>query len=145
MPPSARWHCVVTARDLLRVNIRAATDTVRRDFDEFVTDLESRPSEKVCVVFGFAWGNEIYEHDWLDLELTGSELRSRVAAAEAAGLGKIGNDDLYIIFPALGVERQYCHEADIHVTAADATHPYVEAERQKWLDRGWKVYPYSDA
>lgn len=116
-------------------------EAVRRDFDEFVTELESRPSERVGVLFGFAWGNEIYEHDWLELDLTGSELRSRVAKAEAAGLGKIGSDDLYIKLPALGVERRYCHEADIHVTAADAEHPYVEAERQEWLDRGWNVYP----
>jgi hypothetical protein len=118
---------------------------VRKDFDDFVTELESRPSEKVRVVFGFAWGNKIYEHDWLELELTGSELRSRVAAAEAAGLGKIGADDLHIAVPTLGYERQYCHEADIHVTAAEAKHPYVEAERQRWLDRGWVVYPGSDA
>ena len=111
-------------------------EAVRRDFEEFVTELESRPSERVGVVFGFAWGNEIYEHDWLELDLTGSELRARVAEAEAASLGKIGTDDLYIKLPALGVDRQYCHEADIHITAADARHPYVEAERQKWLDRG---------
>jgi hypothetical protein len=120
-------------------------ETVRRDFDEFVTDLESRPLEKVRVLFGFAWGNVIYEHDWLELDLTGSELRSRVANAEAAGLGKIGADDLYITIPTLGVQRQYCHEADIHVTAADAKHPYVEAERQRWLSRGWEVHPCAGA
>ena len=120
-------------------------EAVRRDFDEFVTELESRPAEKVGVVFGFAWGNEIYERDWVELDLTGSELRSRVADAEAAGLGKIGSDDLYIKLPALGVERQYCHEADIHVTAADSEHPCVAAARQAWLDRGWEVYPCADA
>ncbi|QDU39972.1 hypothetical protein Mal4_43260 [Maioricimonas rarisocia] len=120
-------------------------DAVRRDFDEFVTQLESTPSETVYVVFGFGWGNEIYEHDWLELALTGSELRTRVAEAEAAGLGRIGSDDLYVKLPALGVERQYCHEADVHVTAADPKHPYVEAERQRWLDRGWEISPCKDA
>lgn len=119
-------------------------EAVRRDFEGFVAELESKPSEKVGVVFGFAWGNEIYERDWLELDLTGSELRARVAEAEAAGLGQIGSDDLYIKLPGLGVERQYCHEADIHVTAADAEHPYVQAERQRWLDRGWEVYPCTD-
>jgi hypothetical protein len=120
-------------------------ETVRKDFDEFVSELESRPSEKVRVLFGFAWANEIYEHDWLELNLTGRELRSRVAQAEAAGLGRIGSDDLYITLPEFGVERQYCHEADIHVTAADAKHPYVEAERQRWVSKGWAVYPCTDA
>jgi hypothetical protein len=123
----------------------ADAEAVRRDFDEFVTELESRSSERVLVLFGFAWGNEIYEHDWLELDLTGSELRSRVAEAEAAGLGKVGSDDLYITLPGLGVKRLYCHEADIHVTAADAAHPYLEAERQEWLHRGWEVYPCADA
>jgi hypothetical protein len=120
-------------------------EALRKDFDEFVSELESKPSEKVRVLFGFAWANEIYEHDWLELNLTGSELRSRVAHAEAAGLGRIGSDDLYITLPEIGVERQYCHEADIHVTAADAKHPYVEAERQSWVSKGWEVYPCTDA
>lgn len=112
----------------------------RRDFDEFVTELESRPLETVAVVFGCGWGNELYPADWLELNLTGSELRLRVAEAETAGLGKIGEDDLFIKLPGLGVERLYCHEVDIHLTA-DADHPYVEAERQEWIKRGWDVYP----
>jgi hypothetical protein len=120
-------------------------EEVRRDFEAFLADLESRPSERVGVVFGFAWGNEIYEHDWLELDLTGSELRFRVEEAEAAGLGRVGTDDLYIKLPVIGAERQYCHEADVHVTAKEAGHPYVEKERQRWLDRGWEVYPCPDA
>jgi hypothetical protein len=115
-------------------------EEVRKDFEEFVAELETRAPERVGVVFGFAWGNLIYEQDWIELDLTGSELRSRVAEAEAAGLGSISTDDLTITLPALGVKRHYCHEADIHVTAEDVTHPYVEAERQRWLDRGWEVY-----
>lgn len=120
-------------------------EAVRNDFDEFVTDLESRPSEKGCVVFGFAWGNETYEHDWLEMDLTGSELRSRVASAEDAGLGQIGTDDLCVAIAALGAQRHHCHEADIHVTAADAGHPHAEAARHEWLERGWEVYPCADA
>lgn len=118
---------------------------VREDFEKFVTQLESTPSETVYVVFGFAWGNEVYKHDWLELALTGNELRTRVAEAEAEGLGAIGSDDLYIKIPVLGVERLYCHEADIHVTSADPEHPYVSAERQRWLDRGWEVCSCKDA
>lgn len=120
-------------------------EAVRRDFDEFLAHIESTPSKTVAVVFGFAWGNEIYERDWLELNLTGRELRVRVAEAEASGLGKIGSDDLYIKLPDLGIERQYCHEADIHVTAAEPSHPYVQAERQRWIDLGWEVYPCADA
>jgi hypothetical protein len=56
-----------------------AAEALRRDFDGFVAELESRPAERVGVVFGFAWGNLIYERTWLELDLTGSELRARIA------------------------------------------------------------------
>jgi hypothetical protein len=113
---------------------------VRRDFDALLRDLESWPSKRVSVVFGFAWGNHIYERDWLPLELSGAELRARVAAAEASGLGRIGSDDLHITLPDIGVERTYCHEADVHVIAAEGKHPYLGAQRQEWLRRGWRVH-----
>ena len=38
-----------------------AVDAIRRDFDAFLGYLESTPSRIVSVVFGFAWGNKIYE------------------------------------------------------------------------------------
>ncbi len=113
---------------------------MRRDFDAFVRDLESTPDKRVRVLFGFAWGNEIYGRDWVALELTGAELRARVEAAEASGFGAVGADDLHITLPDLRIKRSYCHEADIHVVADDLTHPYVEAQRQTWVDMGWEVY-----
>lgn len=115
---------------------------VRRDFEAFVRELEATPGKRVSVVFGFAWGNEIYAGSrvWLALDLTGSELRARVDAAESSGVGQIGSDDLRITLPDLGVERLYCHEDDIHVFADDRDHPYLEAQRQTWLTRGWEVY-----
>ncbi len=110
-----------------------AVDAVRRDFEALLRNLESSPSQRVSVVFGFAWGNHIYERDWRALELTGGELRARMAAAEASGLGRIGSDDLHITLPDIGIERTYCHEADIHVIADESTHPYLGAQRQEWL------------
>jgi len=106
-----------------------AVAAVRSDFEALVHDLEASPSKRVSVVFGFAWGNEIYERDWVALELSGAELRARVAAAEASGFGRVGSDDLHITLPDVGVERTCCHEADVHVIAAEATHPYLGAQR----------------
>lgn len=120
----------------------SSKDAMRADFDEFVTQLEFDPEHRITVVFGFAWGNSIYEGDWLDLELSGSELRERVAAAEASKLGKIGDDDLFIRLPSLGIERLYCHEADIHINGGRVDHPYVDDQRQKWIDRGWMVHSH---
>ncbi len=114
---------------------------VRRDFEAFCCDLESTPSKRVSVVFGFAWGNEIYQHDWLSLELTGSELRARVAAAEASGLGRIDSDNLHITLPDLRVTRLYCHEDDVHVVAEDRNDAYLVAQREKWIEAGWDVHP----
>ena len=117
-----------------------AVAAVRHDFEALVRDLEASPSRRVSVVFGFAWGNHIYELDWVALELSGAELRARVAAAEASGLGRIGSDDLHITLPDVGVERTYCHEADVHVVAPAGTHPYLAAQRQEWIRSGWHVH-----
>jgi hypothetical protein len=116
-----------------------AVDAVRRDFEAFLGDLESSPSKMVSMVFGWPWGNKIYERDWSVLELTGSELRARVDAAEASGLGRIGADDLNITLPDIRVERKYCHEGDIHVVADNSEHPYLSAQRQQWLCKGWQI------
>jgi hypothetical protein len=117
-----------------------AVGAVRRDFEAFLSQLESSPSKRVSVVFGFAWGNEIYERNWLALELTGCELRARVDAAEASGLGGIGSDDLHVTLPDIRIKRTYCHEADVHIVADESTNPYLEAQRQKWIDSGWEVH-----
>src|SRR5262245_45490322 len=118
----------------------SAVDSVRRDFESFLRDLESSPSQRVSVVFGFAWGNHLYERDWLTLELTGAELRARVSVAEERGLGWIGSDDLHVTLPEIGVERTYCHEADIHLLANDRTNPHLVTQRNSWLRSGWQVH-----
>ena len=112
---------------------------VRQYFDSFVDRLETDPSRTVIVLFGFAWGNEIYEHDWLELTLTGTELRDRVANTEADGLGRIASDDLHITIPELGVQILYCHESDIHVIADSCTNPYLISQQEEWQRNGWNV------
>ncbi|MCW5983521.1 MAG: hypothetical protein KIT09_35850 [Bryobacteraceae bacterium] len=109
-----------------------AEDALRRDFEAFLSELESSQS-RVSVVFGVAWGNEIYERDWRALEMSGGELRARVGAAESSGLGKIGRDDLHITLQDVGVQRTYCHHAEIHVAADASTHPNFEALRDAWI------------
>ncbi len=114
-------------------------EQVRQDFDDFVAALEATPERTVRVGFGFAWANHLGPDGWEAQDLTGAELRARVAAAEAAGLGAIGDDDLHLALIDLGVKVKYCHEADIHVTADDATHPYLIAARERWLAQGYDV------
>ena len=141
MPPlAARRYANTLKYELIGTPPQSdAVAGVRHDFEALVRDLEASPSKRASVVFGFAWGNHIYARDWVALELTGAELRARVAAAEANGLGRIGSDDLHITFPDVGVERTYCHEADVHVVAAEGTHPYLGAQRQEWVRSGWHV------
>ena len=122
-----------------------AENAIREDFKSFINDPEVISENYINVVFGFAWGNAIYESDWVELRMTGSELYERVKIAEAQGLGSIGTDDLYIVFPRLGVEVQYCHEADIHITAKDTTHPYVVKKQKEWLKKRWEVIEWDDA
>lgn len=112
---------------------------LRHEFEQLVTGLESAPEKRVRAMFGFAWANELYEGDWLVLELSGSELRERVQKAEEAELGQIGSDDFFIWLPDHEVEILYCHEGDIHLEAPESGRKYIESESQRWVALGWDV------
>lgn len=112
---------------------------VREEFDSFLTDLEQSETQNVNVIFGFAWGNQVYGGDWIELTLTASEIRSRVSAAESRQLGRIGGDDFHVSIPASNVERLYCHEADIHIVADGQTNSYLQAQQERWQQLGWQV------
>jgi hypothetical protein len=116
---------------------------VREDFESFIHLLEAKNIPHLKVLFGFAWGNYIYEKDWLEMTLSPKELRERVQQAELNKDGTIGNDDLFIKVDEFFYERLYCHEADIHLSS-EAPNEFTEREKSRWLEKGWKVYEKTD-
>jgi hypothetical protein len=116
-----------------------STSAVREDFDRFLTGLEHSDIRSVSVVFGFAWGMEIYDGDWTKLNLSINELRKRVETAESQNLGRIGCDDLHVTVPELNIEQTYCHETDVHIVADSEANLHLESQRKFWLEHGWDV------
>ena len=75
-----------------------------------MVDIGIQYGDKVTVLFGFAWGNYIY--DWKDQVMSWAELSEAVTNAEENGDGSIGSDDLYL---TVGEDKfTFCHHSDIH-------------------------------
>jgi hypothetical protein len=112
---------------------------IRSEFDRFLELSRKEGWNELKVLFGFAWGNYVYEGDWIEEIISPDELQKRVKDAEMNGDGSISNDDLYIKVLATGRDYTFCHENDIHISGAvgDA-HILEEAERFKSL--GWEIY-----
>ncbi len=115
---------------------------IRDDFDGFIQKLERMGIARVKMLFGFAWANELYEKDWLELHVTPKQLREKVSVAEKSGAGSLGDDDIFITVEELGYERQYCHHADIHLEA-ESSNSFAEEQKAEWIARGWQVHESS--
>jgi hypothetical protein len=114
-------------------------ENIRVAFQQFLVDAAQDPSNQLSVMFGFAWGNDIYASDWLEELLSPSELRARVQSAEEAGLGSISDDDLYVTVAKTGLRYTFCHENDIHVEG-DPTSSDINELRSRFLSMGWQVF-----
>ena len=90
----------------------------------------------VMILFGFAWGNYIYEKDWVELPTSTDGIENLILKAEKEEHGKLGFDDLYIKIPDINTEFQYCHETDIHLTFSEPNE-LVQAVRTRWISNGW--------
>jgi len=111
---------------------------VREDFERFLSEIETCGIGRIELLFGFAWANDIYPGDWEPQWLSAAEIRRVVSEAETRELGAIGSDDLFLTIPELASQRQYCHEADIHLES-QAPSAYTESVKRDWIVRGWTV------
>lgn len=124
----------------LEIAARPGTaEEVRREFQFFLDRAKLQGWKDLKVLFGFAWGNYIYEKDWIEEIMTPERLAERVAAAESAKDGKIGADDLYVTPLAIGVQHTFCHEADIHLEGPEDSE-YISSEAARFGSLGWDVY-----
>ncbi len=117
----------------------ASAEDVRREFQFFMDRAKLQGWKDLKVLFGFAWGNYIYEKDWIEEIMTPEQLSERVAAAEFARDGKIGSDDLYVTPLAIGVQHTFCHEADVHLEGPEGS-DYISSEAARYESLGWDVY-----
>lgn len=100
--------------------------------------------QQVSLLFGFAWGNHIYEKEWKELLLSPDEARALVRQAEKQGFGRLGDDNLYLTVEAFNLRLQYSHEADIHLSFG-TPNPLVYEILDRWRDKQWLCYNQSSA
>lgn len=116
-----------------------SADLVRKEFDAFLARAEKENWTELNVTFGFAWGNYLYERDWLEELFNANELREKVKEAEENGDGAIGSDDLYVTPVGIGVEYTFCHEADIHLEGSQDSE-FLKNEKERYQSMGWDIY-----
>lgn len=110
---------------------------IREEFSRFLLRAKLEKWE-LLVMFGFAWGNQIYQSNWIEEQLTPNELEEKVKNAEVNGLGSIGTDDLFIDLINRDIQYTFCHEADIHLTSSHESE-FIAAEKRRFLNLGWSV------
>lgn len=112
---------------------------IKLEFSQFLTKARDKKWNKLSVMFGFAWANYIYDTEWIEQTFTPDELEAKVQSIELNDDGKIGDDDLYITIPNIGVHYTFCHENDIHLEGSTNS-KYILAEKNRYQSLGWQVY-----
>ncbi|MGI9243343.1 MAG: hypothetical protein ACR2RV_21270 [Verrucomicrobiales bacterium] len=109
---------------------------IRSEFDRFLSMAKDQGWDQLEVLFGFAWGSDAYEGNWIEEEFSPDGLKARVRELEADGCGEISSDDLFVTVPALGVQYKFCHENDLHLEGPpDSVHLEHEAAHFRALGR----------
>ena len=101
---------------------------IRIEFERFIERAQKEHWNELKVLFGFAWGNYIYEGDWTEEIMSPNKLARKVREAEENEDGEIGSDDLIVTPVGLGVEHIFCHEADIHLEGS-LDSEYIQREK----------------
>jgi hypothetical protein len=96
----------------------------------------------VEILFGFAWGNEIYpDPQWEYEKLAIEQVESRIRNEEVNQTGKLGDDDFYIQLSEIPLEIQLCHESDLHLWFEEKS-PLVEEIFDDWKTSGFEPKEY---
>lgn len=91
---------------------------------------------EAMVLFGFAWGKDIYEGQWKDMPLSLDDLETTVCKAEAKGFGSLGNDNLYFTIEELPLRLNYSYESVIHLSYSEGNEIALTIQK-RWLSQGW--------
>jgi len=114
-------------------------EDIRNEFNRFISIAREAGCQRLSIMFGFAWGNDVYDDDWLEEDLSPSEVETRVMEAEGAGFGAVADDDLFVTVPETGLKYTFCHENDIHVEG-DPDGQFIHEERSRFLAMNWIIH-----
>jgi hypothetical protein len=87
----------------------------------------------IDLLFGVAWGNEY--KDWMPFEVSVDSILDEIKIAEDLKVGRLGDDDLYLIYASRELEVLLCHEHDLHLRYNDSN-DLVSAIIKSWKESG---------
>ncbi len=117
---------------------------LRQDLETNIRRMSALGVREIALLFGYAWGNHIYEKEWKDLAVSPDEVLALVRKAEKLGYGRMGDDNLYLTVEKFNLRLQYSHEADIHLSFGTPNllvHDIIE----RWTTLQWLCYNRSQA
>jgi hypothetical protein len=119
------------------IRIHPDDDDVLRSELRFMIEYFLELGQTQCeLVFGWHWGLNYPPGDpWGTNLCPLSDVEAEVQKPELAGLGKLGHDDVQILFPEIHLDFQFCHHCGIHLTFA--TEDQVSRDFcKRWSDAG---------
>ena len=117
---------------------------LRYDLGVNLARLNAMGVAEVSLLFGFSWGNHIYEKQWKELPVSPGEAQALVHRAEKLGFGRLGDDNLYLTVEKFNLRLQYSHETDIHLSF-NTPNRLVNEILDRWTSMQWLCYNQSRA
>ncbi len=112
---------------------------LRHDLETNLARMKELGVDEVSLLFGFSWGNHVYEEEWKELPVSPDEVLPLVRGAEKLAYGRLGDDNLYLRVEAFNLRLQYSHEADIHLSFAEPNR-MVRDILDRWSASQWLCY-----
>ena len=117
-----QWYSMILETKNILTSQTFNEDEVWSILDWFIDCFSRHSVDKVTLIYGFAWGNEIY--NWEDQIVKVSEVREHIKNVESKDFGYLGCDDLYIKIGE-DVQIQFCHHQDIHLNYNHDNNPLI--------------------
>lgn len=117
---------------------------LRNDLKANIRRMTAMGVREVGLLFGYAWGQHVYEKEWKELSVSPEEVHALVRRAEKQGYGRIGDDNLYLTVEKFNLRLQYSHEADIHLSFG-TPNPLVRDIIERWTTQQWLCYTRNPA
>jgi len=117
---------------------------LRHDLEVNLARMKTMGVFEATLLFGFSWGQHIYEKQWKELPVSPDEVLALVNRAEKLEYGRLGDDNLYLAVEQFDLRLQYSHEADIHLSFGTPNR-LVHDILDRWTAMQWLCYSKSRA
>jgi hypothetical protein len=117
---------------------------LRHDLTVNLARMKALGLQEISLLFGFSWGNHIYEKDWKDIPVSPDDAQAMVQRAERQEFGKLGDDNLYLFVKDYNLRLLYSHDADIHLSFGTPNR-LVHDILDRWNGMQWLCYNQNSA